>query len=179
MHEPISHMPNPPAIDPMSALQPVLRLAAPSRRAVFQGGEDARAAATSGGWKPGFPNIACRAATDAMSASLWMGPDEFLLLSPNEISFGSALAGIAHSLVEVSHRQSGFELFGARSAGLLNGGCPLDLDIGSFPVGMCTRTVFAKADIFLWRKAEDVFHFEVWRSFVDYTIRLLAEIARG
>jgi glucoamylase len=34
----------------------------------------------------------------------------------------------------------------------------LDLDIEAFPVDMCTRTVFAKADIVLWRTAPDTFH---------------------
>ena len=57
----------------------------------------------------------------------------------------------------------------SKSAGLtpiiLNGACPLDLDMSAFPIGMCTRTVLAKADIVLWRIAEDAFHVEVWRSF--------------
>jgi sarcosine oxidase subunit gamma len=51
------------------------------------------------------------------------------------------------------------------------------LDLGEFPVGMCTRTVLAKADIVLWRTREDAFHLEVWRSFSGYVIGLLSEIA--
>jgi sarcosine oxidase subunit gamma len=42
---------------------------------------------------------------------------------------------------------------------------------------MCTRTVFAKADIVLWRTREDAFHVEVWRSFAGYVIGSLREIA--
>jgi sarcosine oxidase subunit gamma len=42
---------------------------------------------------------------------------------------------------------------------------------------MCTRTVLAKADIVLWRIADDVFHVEAWRSFSGYVGALLAEIA--
>jgi sarcosine oxidase, subunit gamma len=61
---------------------------------------------------------------------------------------------------------------------LLNAGCPLDLDLSAFPVGMCTRTVLAKAEIVLWRTSQDVFHVEVWRSFADYVSRFLAEVAR-
>ena len=60
---------------------------------------------------------------------------------------------------------------------MLNAGCPLDLDLAEFPVGMCTRTVFAKADIVLWRTRADAFHLEVWRSFAGYVAGLLAEIA--
>jgi sarcosine oxidase subunit gamma len=42
---------------------------------------------------------------------------------------------------------------------------------------MCTRTVFSKADILLWRTAEEAFHIEVWRSFAGYVTGLLREIA--
>ena len=54
----------------------------------------------------------------------------------------------------------------------------MDLDIGAFPVDMCTRTVFAKADIVLWRTAPDTFRLEIWRSFSDYVTGLLSVIAR-
>ena len=43
---------------------------------------------------------------------------------------------------------------------------------------MCTRTVFAKAPIVLWRTDEDTFHLEVWRSFARYVMQLLAEVSR-
>lgn len=62
-----------------------------------------------------------------------------------------ALAGMPHSLVEISHAQTGFEVSAARAAAALNIGCPLDLDPASFPVDMFTRTVFAKAHTVLWR----------------------------
>ena len=54
----------------------------------------------------------------------------------------------------------------------------LDLDPAAFPVGMCTRTVLAKAEIVLWRRADDSFHLEVWRSFAAYVSGVLAEAAR-
>ena len=42
---------------------------------------------------------------------------------------------------------------------------------------MCTRTVFAKAEIVLWRTAADTFRVEVWRSFADYVVGMLHETA--
>lgn len=141
----------------------------------------------------------CRAATVAYSqaladsndpgdarqgglAALWLGPDEQLLLAPETSDIGAALLpalrDLPHSLVDVSHRQIAFEVSGPRATLLLNAGCPLDLDLGAFPVGMCTRTVLAKAEIVLWRTSRDVFHVEVWRSFADYVSRFLAEVAR-
>jgi sarcosine oxidase subunit gamma len=43
---------------------------------------------------------------------------------------------------------------------------------------MCTRTVLAKAEIVLWRKAQQIFHLDVARSFVAYVSEFLAEAAR-
>jgi sarcosine oxidase subunit gamma len=37
--------------------------------------------------------------------------------------------------------------------------------------------VLAKAEIVLWRTAPEIFHIEVWRSFLPYTQALLREIA--
>jgi sarcosine oxidase subunit gamma len=84
----------------------------------------------------------------------------------------------AHSLVDVSHRQVALEISGPHAATILAGACPLDLDAREFPVHMCTRTVLAKAEIVLWRTAQDTFHLEVWRSFQNYVQALLGEIGR-
>jgi sarcosine oxidase subunit gamma len=40
---------------------------------------------------------------------------------------------------------------------------------------MCTRTLFAKAEIVLWRTRPDMFRIEVWRSFAPYVQGLLEE----
>jgi sarcosine oxidase subunit gamma len=117
-------------------------------------------------------------------AALWLGPDERLLLGPaaatQEISglLQGALAGMAHALVEISHAQIAFELSGPRAATALNTGCPLDLDPASFPVDMCTRTVFAKAQIVLWRTGSGIFRVETARSFAPYVTKILALAAR-
>ncbi len=126
-----------------------------------------------------LPLQACRAAQSETGAALWLGPGEWLLLTAPEraaaveAALRAELAGQAFSLVEISHRQTGLSLSGPRAAQRLNAGCPLDLDIASFPVGMCTRTVFAKAEIVLWRTGAEQFHIEVWRSFAPYLWQLL------
>jgi sarcosine oxidase subunit gamma len=126
----------------------------------------------------------CRAVSTGARASLWLGPDERLLLAPAEeratllVILGNALAGHAHSLVDISQRQLAFELHGPNAALLLNAQCPLDLALEAFPVHMCTRTVYAKSEIVLWRTAADRFHVEVWRSFSDYVLTLLHTVAR-
>jgi sarcosine oxidase subunit gamma len=155
----------------------------PRTRLLFRGDAGARASA-SAAFGVTFPEQACRAAglNDAR-AVLWLGPDEWLLLAPRDggSSIQSALADALrlqpHSLVDVSHRQVAFELQGRRAAWLLEAQCPLPLNLRDFPVGMCTRTVFAKTEIVLWRVAEYRFHVEVGRSFAQYLVGLLQQVA--
>ena len=131
-----------------------------------------------------LPAQACRSSEGDMRAALWLGPDEQLLLVQESEwaatlrSLEAALAGRAHSLVDVSQRQLALQVRGPRAADLLNAGCPLDLHPTAFPIGMCTRTLLAKAPVVLWRIAADAFHLEVWRSFAPYVQRLLQEVRR-
>ena len=161
-----------------------LRTVPPAMRFILHADARARAAAATV-WGAGFSEEACRAIVGDSRATLWLGPDEYLLLGADEAAQDSAaqalehaLDDIPHALVNVGHRQFALEVSGPHAATILSGGCPLDLDIGEFPVGMCTRTLFAKADIVLWRTAADAFHVEMWRSFGDYVRALLAEVAR-
>lgn len=126
----------------------------------------------------------CRAATPNGRTALRLGPDEWLLLTSEEDaeSLAGALRDVASgsqgALVDISHRQTGIVLDGPHITDMLNGFCPLDLDLSAFPVGMATRTVFAKAEIVLWRQGESRFHIEAWRSFAPYVWGLLTEIGR-
>jgi sarcosine oxidase subunit gamma len=119
----------------------------------------------------GLPAEACRFASTNLRTAYWLGPDEWMLHAvgenPATLAAGleKAVAGHAHAIVDVSHRSDAFALSGSRSGYLLNHGCPLDLSVDAFPVGMCTRTVFAKAAILLSRPTLDTFHIDVWRSF--------------
>jgi sarcosine oxidase, subunit gamma len=116
-------------------------------------------------------------------AALWLGPDEWLLIAEETAGalmgeLEKALAGVFHTLVDVSHRQVGLSVEGPGAERLLSAGCPLDLDLRAFPVGMSTRTLMVKAEIGLWRRAEQTFRIEVWRSFAPYVARILDEAAR-
>jgi sarcosine oxidase, subunit gamma len=160
----------------------VLRPLPPATRFILRGGPDVliRAGVPIGLVIDQAP---CRASQAAACAALWLGPDEYLLVAPDAEertlarALSEALDAVPHSLVDVSHRQTGLEIAGPHAADILNSGCPLDLDLAAFPVGMCTRTVLAKAEIVLWRTASDVFRIEVWRSFTDYVVRFLNEAA--
>jgi sarcosine oxidase subunit gamma len=161
-----------------------MRTLPPASRFILHGDANARAAA-SAAWGVGFAEAPCRAIVQGDRATLWLGPDEYLMWQAGRngqvesaAAIEHALRDFPHALVDISHRQIALEIAGRHAESILNGGCPLDLDIRSFPVGMCTRTVFAKADVVLWRTAEHTFHVEVWRSFEGYIRGLLHEIGR-
>jgi len=118
--------------------------------------------------------------TKGRRAALWLGPDEWLLIAPATDDMAAALAQVTsfHSAVDISHRNVGILVAGERAEATLAAGCPQDLSLASFPVGACSRTVFGKIEIVLWRTGEDAFRVECWRSFCDYALKLLGEAAR-
>jgi sarcosine oxidase subunit gamma len=159
----------------------VLTPALPAVRLLLRGADAIVAASAAFG--VALPVVPCRAATVGARVALWLGPDEWLLLAPETETgtlghaLSGALAGIAHALVDISHRQTALLLEGPGAASMLNAGVPLDLAPDAFPVGMVTRTLFDKTEIVLWRTAETSFRIEVWRSFAPYLVELLT-IAR-
>jgi len=161
---------------------PGLRASARLARFSLRGELSALAAALAPAEAPISQKV-CRVAQAEGYAALWLGPDEQLLL----VQEGHAphltqvltehLAAVPHSLVDISHRQLAFMIAGEHARTLLAAGCPLDLRDEAFPVGMCTRTIFEKCEIVLWRTGTDRFHVEVGRSFAGHVTAVLAQAA--
>ncbi|MDY8110014.1 sarcosine oxidase subunit gamma family protein [Fulvimarina sp. 2208YS6-2-32] len=116
--------------------------------------------------------------------ALRLGPDEWMLLCNDEETDTAveavleAMAGKAHSLVDVSHRDVTFEVRGAMGDAVINSGCPLDLSPAAFPAGTATRTLFGKAEIVLARISDTTWQITCWRSFGAYVQGYLVEAAR-
>ncbi len=152
----------------------------PATRLIVRGGE-AAVPLIGRAFGAMLPREACRASGTTARAALWLGPDEWLLIAPDgeadviTAAVAAGLTGAPASIVDVSDRQVGIEVRGAKAAEAINAFNPLDLDIHAFPAGMCTRTVFAKAEIVLWRTATETFRIEVWCSFAPYVLGLLDE----
>jgi sarcosine oxidase subunit gamma len=119
-----------------------------------------------------LPRESCRARDLSEGTALWLGPEEWLLL-------GAFINPQADCVVDVSHAFAGLDITGPEAAGTINAGCPLDLDLAAFPIGMCTRTILGKAEIILWRRDVEWFHIEIARSFAAYVLALLREAAQG
>lgn len=162
-----------------------VREADPAARFVLRG-PSAVAEAAGRAFGTPLPPAINRASGSQPRAGLKLGPDEWLLIAGDaaadaataalEAAIGDALAGQAHSLVDVSHRQTALLVEGPGAAAALNAAVPLDLSTAAFPVGMATRTIFEKAEIVLWRQADEAFRVEVWRSFAPYVAALLAAV---
>ncbi len=154
--------------------------APPAIRFNLRGGADvaARAGIAFGVTLPLAPHGAIEAGG---RAALWLGPDEWLLLSPDGDApdIAAALADLPHSLVDVSDSTDALILRGPGAARILSAGCPLDLHPAAFPPGMATRTVLGRIGITLWRRAPDEWRLEIARSLVGYARAYLTEAARS
>jgi len=170
------------ALDRSAPPGPVLAALAPSSRFAFRGRSAAinEASIALGLTLPREPR---RATVKGERAALWLGPDEWLLLAPAmeepalRSALRNALQGLPHSLVDLGHAHAGLTVSGPAAEAVLNAGCPLDLDLSIFRVGECTRTVFAKAEIALWRVRSDRFRLETDRSYAAYVWQLLSDAA--
>lgn len=118
------------------------------------------------------PEAMLRATSAGPRALLWLGPDEWLLLAEAEADIAWPATGPV-SLVDVSAGRAGCRLTGADAPLLLAEGCPLDAE--SLPPGACTRTLFGKVEVTLWRHAAAEWQLETARSFAPHLGAHLAE----
>ncbi len=123
------------------------------------------------------------------TAFLWMGPDEWLLVTspdafgPSQIT-AEALAGTHHQLVDVSDYYTAIDLAGPNARELLMKLTTLDLHPRAFRVGMVTGTILGRANATVWQIFDDAaesgptFPIFVRWSFADYLWCLLADAGR-
>ncbi|AWN52611.1 sarcosine oxidase subunit gamma family protein [Methylobacterium sp. 17Sr1-1] len=116
-----------------------------------------------------------------------LGPDEWLIGTDESEAdtlpgaLGADLGERFHAIVDISHRNVGIDVGGARAALALNAGCPLDLGETAFPAGSATRTLLGKAEIVLIRHHGPglPYRVECWRSFSAYVHGFLVEAAQS
>ncbi len=119
-------------------------------------------------------------ASKGSRAALWLGPDEWLIIDTGANAPSDALKNsrVLQSAVDISMRNTAIIVSGAGAQAVLAAGCPQELHLEKFPTGACSRTMFGKAEVVIWRTAKQEFRIECWRSFSTYVFDFLEEAAR-
>ncbi len=112
----------------------------------------------------------------------WLGPDEWLVVTPTERQgkvqgdLRKALAGVFSSVVDNSSGLTMLEITGDNAANLLATDCPLDLHSREFRAGQCAQTRLAKAGMTIAPLRKGVgFEVIIRRSFADYLLLWLQD----
>lgn len=126
------------------------------------------------------------AADGSAVAVLWLGPDEFLVVGPDEADGGvnggyraatlaSALDGQRVQAVDVSANRTTLELSGPSARSVLQKSCQLDLHPREFPVGRAVLTLLETTPVVLWRTADEVWRVMPRASFATHVVRWLLD----
>ncbi|KUO02759.1 sarcosine oxidase subunit gamma [Streptomyces caeruleatus] len=113
--------------------------------------------------------------------TLWLGPDEWLVLSRAEASqvtaeLKDALGGDPGSVVDVSANRTTLELSGPAARQVLEKGCPLDLHPRAFGPGRAVSTTVGPVAVLLWQ-VDDTPTYRLFprSSFADHLARWLVD----
>ena len=116
--------------------------------------------------------------------ALWLGPDEWLVVTPPTAkiqlseSLEAALYGMHAAVTDVTGGQTVITLGGPRARDVLAKGCPLDLHPAVFKGGDCAQTLVAKANVTICCVDDSPsFELVVRRSFAEYTALWLHDAA--
>ena len=106
---------------------------------------------------------------------LWLGPDEWLVVTPDrrlqriERALRDALEGRHAALTDVSHSRTVVVLSGPHAREVLAKGCTLDLHPRVFGPGRCAQSRLAKCQALIHQTTEaPEFEIHVQRSFAQY-----------
>ena len=131
----------------------------------------------------GFPTTPNTAMTTGDRDVLWLAPDEWLVVGGPGAADAIAdelersLAGLHHSVVDVSANRAVIELTGTSRHDLLASACPIDLHPRSWVDGRCAQSVFGAAQVLLHERARATRLF-VRPSFANYVVDLLLAASR-
>jgi sarcosine oxidase subunit gamma len=138
-------------------------------------GDDVFLKAAEGVLRLALPLVPNTVVDNADLKVLWLGPDEWLIITPTdgESAIVAALEGklgdMHASVTDITGGQTIIRLSGPSAGDLLAKGCPLDLHPRVFGPGRCAQTLVAKAMVTMMH-VDDAPSFDlvVRRSFSDY-----------
>jgi sarcosine oxidase subunit gamma len=116
---------------------------------------------------------------------LWLGPDEWLVVTPEggeemlATALRRAVADGFAGVVELGSGQTVIEISGARAREVIAKGCPLDLHPRVFGPGSCAQSRLARTLVTIAQvDGTPTFELIVRRSFADYVWRWLTDACR-
>lgn len=132
----------------------------------------------------GLPVQPLDAAKRGTITTLWLGPDEWLIVAGghgggNGNGFcerlEAAFRGHFVTVTDISDAYTILRLAGPAAAEVLAKGCSLDTHTRVFPPGKVARSLLAQAEVILHRLKPDAFEIYVARSYADYLWRWLED----
>jgi len=132
-----------------------------------------------------LPLAANTYATQGDLRILWLGPNEWLIMGPDDTraeaicaSLRQELAGQFAAVVDISHTRTVIEMSGAKARDILVRGISLDLHPSVFKPGQCVQTGLSRANVIL-AQTDDAPSYDilVLNSFADYLWRWLELVA--
>jgi sarcosine oxidase subunit gamma len=128
----------------------------------------------------GLPEACGRVTSAGRHSALWLGPDEWLVVSETDgavlaAELRDALAGNPGSVVDVSANRTTLELSGPAARETLEKGCPVDLHPRSFRPGTAVATTLGLVPVLLWQTDETTYRVLPRSSFADYVARWLLD----
>ena len=116
--------------------------------------------------------------------ALWLGPNEWLLLTPEDQqdriaqALRTALGNVFSAVTDLSGGQTVINIRGTHARDVLSKGSPVDLHARVFGPGRCTQTHLAKAGVLIRHRGNSPsFDLMVRRSFADYVATWLKNAA--
>jgi sarcosine oxidase, subunit gamma len=130
-----------------------------------------------------LPRACGRVVSTGVHSALWLGPDEWLVVSQTDpdvlvAELRDALAGEPGSVVDVSANRTTLELSGPASRETLEKGCPVDLRPRAFRPGTAVTTTLGRVPVLLWQTGESTYRVLPRSSFADYVARWLLDATR-
>jgi heterotetrameric sarcosine oxidase gamma subunit len=136
----------------------------------------------------GLPLEPLTSSTSGETSFLWMGPDEWTLVTSageaenKSTAARKALAGVHHQLVSVSDYYTIIEVAGRMAREALMKLTSLDLHPRAFKPGMVTGSVFGRVNAMIWLPpgagGEEAFQLFIRWSMADYLWCAIADAGR-
>ena len=130
---------------------------------------------------PTAPNTA---AGDDARTVLWLGPNEWLIVTPpgaedeTADALRAALAGHHVAVTDVSEGRTVIALAGRHARDVLAKGCPIDFHPRVFEPGHCAQSTYGKANVLVQQTSDaPAYDIYVERSFADYLWACLEDAA--